>query len=230
VTPRLLSASGIVHDNLGQGLQDHPSVMFPIAVKSETMARSAATAIARISSGVPGSRENDGQVIAYEYIDPTRQWAGVSVILIDVYSRGQIDVSDPKSVPDIGSLQDVRDITAMRSLVRKTVTMLSTGEFGEVFCDADGTDATHLLTLDDKSLDAWVRKHCVPLSHVSGTCAMGDNNPVDECGRVRGVSGLWVADSSVMPRIVRGNTNLPTTMIASRISEFLGEQLQPNQP
>lgn len=61
--------------------------------------------------------------------------------------------------------------------------------------------------------------------HPAGTCMMGtDANPaavVDSRGRVRGVKGLSVADASVMPSIVRGNTNLPTIMIAEKLSDMV---------
>lgn len=226
VTPRILAGSGLSHPELGQGLQDHPSFMFPIRPSAVADLASPASAIARISSGVAGSRPLDGQLIAYEYIDPSRQWAGVSVMLVDVYSRGSIDVADPAGRIDIGALTDDRDVRAMRELVRTTVRMLVSGDFGDAFCDAEGTPAPHLLGLDDDDLDEWIRRSVTPLSHASCTCAMGTGKPLDENGRVRGTRGLWVADSSAMPRITRGNTNLPTTMIAWRISGFLGESLR----
>jgi choline dehydrogenase len=47
---------------------------------------------------------------------------------------------------------------------------------------------------------------------------------VDERLRVRGVRNLRVADASVMPTVVRGNTNLTTIMIAERCADFLRGQ------
>jgi len=40
--------------------------------------------------------------------------------------------------------------------------------------------------------------------------------------RVHGMQGLRVADASVMPKIIGGNTNAPTIMIAERCAEFIG--------
>jgi choline dehydrogenase len=63
--------------------------------------------------------------------------------------------------------------------------------------------------------------------HPAGTCKMGPpTDPgavVGADGQVHGVSGLYVADASVMPTITRGNINLPTAAIAARIvAKMLG--------
>ncbi|MFE5838566.1 GMC family oxidoreductase [Arthrobacter sp. NPDC056493] len=61
--------------------------------------------------------------------------------------------------------------------------------------------------------------------HPAGTCKMGpatdETAVVDSTGAVHGVSGLFVADASIMPSITRGNINLPTAMIGARIAAGL---------
>jgi choline dehydrogenase-like flavoprotein len=49
----------------------------------------------------------------------------------------------------------------------------------------------------------------------------GDGAVVTPRGAVHGISGLWVADASVMPAIPAANTNLPTIVIAERIAQWL---------
>jgi choline dehydrogenase len=68
-------------------------------------------------------------------------------------------------------------------------------------------------------------RQIVNYCHPAGTCKMGPaNDPaavVGASGEVHGVTGLLVADASVMPAITRGNINLPTAMIGARIAAGL---------
>jgi choline dehydrogenase len=75
----------------------------------------------------------------------------------------------------------------------------------------------------DPDIEQHVRATAELLYHPVGTCKMGsdDHSVVDANLRVRGVTGLRVADASVMPTITRGNTNAPAIMIAERLSEWL---------
>jgi 5-(hydroxymethyl)furfural/furfural oxidase len=82
------------------------------------------------------------------------------------------------------------------------------------------------LVEDDDALSEFVRE-CVsgPAHHV-GTCRMGSaEDPdavVDPAGRVYGVEGLRVVDASIMPWVPRGNTNIPTLMLAEKIAAAIG--------
>jgi choline dehydrogenase-like flavoprotein len=75
----------------------------------------------------------------------------------------------------------------------------------------------------DDQLDHWIRQNADTVYHPVGTCRMGHDGMavVDAKLRVHGVPGLRVVDASVMPRIVSGNTNAPTIMIAEKASEWI---------
>lgn len=77
--------------------------------------------------------------------------------------------------------------------------------------------------LDD--LKADIRATCVTHYHAVGTCRMGSDarSVVDPDLRVRGVTGLRVADASIMPTIICGSTFAPTVMIAEKASDIIQE-------
>lgn len=75
---------------------------------------------------------------------------------------------------------------------------------------------------EEQILD-YVRAEAESVYHPVGTCKMGsdDMSVVDERLRVRGVQRLRVADASIMPKIVSGNTNAPAIMIAEKCADML---------
>jgi 5-(hydroxymethyl)furfural/furfural oxidase len=78
------------------------------------------------------------------------------------------------------------------------------------------------LVADRAALAEHVRANVAGTFHVSGTCRMGRaDDPgavVDPAGRVKNVAGLRVVDASIMPTVPRGNTNIPTIMLAEKIA------------
>jgi choline dehydrogenase-like flavoprotein len=72
---------------------------------------------------------------------------------------------------------------------------------------------------DDASLMAHIERNATTLFHPVGTCAMGA--VVDPELRVLGLESLRVVDASVMPTLIRGNTNAPTIMIAERAADLI---------
>ncbi|WER48014.1 choline dehydrogenase [Cupriavidus sp. WKF15] len=82
-----------------------------------------------------------------------------------------------------------------------------------------------MMIQSDAEIDAFVREHAETALHPSCTCKMGDaSDPmavVDNQGRVHGLSGLRVVDASIMPKIVTGNLNAPTIMMAEKLADVI---------
>jgi 5-(hydroxymethyl)furfural/furfural oxidase len=84
------------------------------------------------------------------------------------------------------------------------------------------------LAADDEALADHIRENVAGTFHPVGTCRMGaadDRDAVtDPAGRIYGIEGLRVIDASIMPTVPRGNTNIPTIMVAEKLADaLLGE-------
>jgi len=80
----------------------------------------------------------------------------------------------------------------------------------------------------DAALLEHIRNRADTIYHPVGTCRMGTDAMavVDPRLRVHGIAGLRVVDASVMPRLIGGNTNAPTIMIAERAAEWIRADMQ----
>ena len=90
-----------------------------------------------------------------------------------------------------------------------------------------GADLAEIVS-DDERLAQHVTENVAGTFHVAGTCRMGHQNDrdavVDPTGRVHTLRGLRIADASIMPTAPRGNTNIPTIMIAEKLAaDILGQ-------
>ena len=139
-------------------------------------------------------------------------------------SQGSIHVlsADAKQAPEIRfnflSAQLDSDVTieAMRTARR----IMTAPALDGIVTDetVPGID----LDKDDELLD-WVKKNAETTYHPVGTCKMG-NDPmavVDDQLRVHGITGLRVADASIMPTLTSGNTNAPSIMIGEKASRMM---------
>jgi len=124
---------------------------------------------------------------------------------------------------DYHYLEEPWDRERLREAVRKCVSLLKDGPYGEIVNQR--TAPTDADLASDESLDDWMLRNVSTSFHISGTCKMGvADDPmavVDQYLNVRGIQGLRIADASVMPDVVRANTNVTTMMIAERAAEFI---------
>jgi choline dehydrogenase-like flavoprotein len=75
----------------------------------------------------------------------------------------------------------------------------------------------------DLQIEQFIRDNADTIYHPVGTCRMGSGpmDVVDAQLRVHGIGKLRVVDASVMPRVVSGNTNAPTIMIAEKAADLI---------
>jgi choline dehydrogenase len=139
-------------------------------------------------------------------------------------SRGRIRLRSnrPDDAPLIfgNYLQDPCDLQVVLEAVKLSREILRSPAFDELRGEEifpginDGSDS---------ALIRFIRLKAETVYHPVGTCRMGTDARavVDEALRVRGVAGLRVIDASIMPKIVSGNTNAPTIMIAEKAANLI---------
>lgn len=142
-------------------------------------------------------------------------------------SRGTVRLAsaDPAEAPRIDPqfFSDDRDMAVMKAGVRvlhRILTSAPLSDHGLVDRHATPVD-------DDAALEQLIRNRADTVYHPVGTARMGSDAGAvcDPKLRVRGVEGLYVADASVMPRLVSGNTNAPSIMIGERCADFVKADL-----
>lgn len=141
-------------------------------------------------------------------------------------SRGEITLRDaaPKTAPKIlfNYMSHPEDWQEFRTAVRLTRELFAQEAFGPYY---DYEIQPGSAAQSDAALDAFIRDHVESAYHPCGTCKMGaPDDPmsvVDPEGRVIGIQGLRVVDSSIMPQITNGNLNAPTLMIGEKISDHI---------
>ena len=144
------------------------------------------------------------------------------VCILRPESRGNVGLSDarPGTAPriDMGFLTAPGDLAALKTGARITEAIMQAEPMapwrGPRFYPHDGSDA---------ALEADIRARADTVYHPVGTCRMGRDAMavVDPKLRLHGIDGLRVVDASVMPRVVGGNTNAPTIMIAERAAAMM---------
>jgi choline dehydrogenase len=145
--------------------------------------------------------------------------------LIYPHSHGEVTLrsADPTVLPRVDPryFSDPRDLDHLVGGVKLAREIAATAPLAGVL---DGESSPGPRVTGDDELRAWIRSSVNTIFHPTGTCKMGTDAAavVDPQLRVRGLTGLRVADASVMPRIIGGNTNAPTIMIAERCADFVG--------
>jgi choline dehydrogenase-like flavoprotein len=148
----------------------------------------------------------------------------LSVVFLYPKSRGRVSLAnpDPRTPPvvDPNLLGDPDDLEPMLRGLELSRRIIASPSFSRYRATevqpgpaAQGTGA----------LADYVRRVAMTVHHPAGSCRMG-NDPsavVDAQLRVRGIEGLRVADASIFPRVVGGNTNAAVVMVAEKAADMM---------
>ena len=138
-------------------------------------------------------------------------------------SRGSVKLAsnDPLAAPliDPAFLQDERDLDVLLKGVKLMERVLEAPAF-------DTLRGERLYTHNNMSDVEWreeIRNRSDTVYHPVGTCKMGTDGMavVDPSCKVHGINALRVIDASVMPKLISGNTNAPTIMIAEKCADMI---------
>ena len=144
-------------------------------------------------------------------------------------SRGRIQLRSarngdpPRIMPNY--LDDPHDLTVLLDALRQSRSIIHSRPFdavrgAEVFPGRDVRSDAHLIN--------FIRRKAESIYHPVGTCRMGSGHDavVDAELRVHGLEGIRVADASIMPSIVSGNTNAAVIMIAEKAAAMILGEVQ----
>lgn len=229
----------VVHDlpGVGKNFRDHPLVPVLFRLHENFIDDAQGP---RLQLGlrytVPGSSiRNDMQLMpswftdprGYTYADADPLGVRFVAILEKALGSGAIRLAsaDPHVQPalDYRLLSHPVDVERMRQAVRLAVRLAESPAFQGLITDRIAPTDADLAS--DAALDRWLLANVSTAHHLAGTCKMGPSSDrmavVDQYCRVHGLQGLRVVDASVMPDVVRANTNATTIMIAERIADWI---------
>lgn len=160
---------------------------------------------------------------------PSKHGFGILSILLRPESRGYVSLrnADPFSAPLIqpNFLTAASDRDRLLEAVRRSIAIAESPALRAI-----APAGVHLPERPhtNESIQAHIRKSLETLYHPVGTCRMGpdEQSVVDAKLRVHGLEGLRIADASIMPTIVSGNTHAACVMIGEKAAEMIAEVRQ----
>ncbi|GAA4524128.1 GMC family oxidoreductase [Amycolatopsis samaneae] len=141
--------------------------------------------------------------------------------MVSPRSRGRLRLGGPEvgdaPLIDLAALADPADFESLVASVEQC------REIGRAPALAGEWGARELYPGPGADVRDYVRRTAITYHHQVGTCRMGtgEDAVVDPELRVRGLSGLWVADASVLPTVTTGNTNAPAVLVGERAAGFV---------
>jgi choline dehydrogenase len=186
----------------------------------------------------PGAAEPDLQFHIFPYgstltkgkrVIPRRNLVTILVNANYPKSRGRLDLrsADPAAPVSIHPrlLDDAEDVETLLHGLGWVRRMAATPPFGPQVRELIGVPPAEAGREADI---AFLRSAARPFYHPAGTCRMGADPQavVAPDLAVRGTEALWVADISILPRHIAGNTNATALMIGEKAADLIGSALR----
>ena len=153
------------------------------------------------------------------------------VCLLRPKSRGSVwlQSADPMQPPaiDPNFFGDPDDLEAMVAGFKTTKRLLDAPALKAI----QASDAFTADVRSDDDIRNALRARTDTVYHPVGTCKMGVNDPmavVDPQLKVYGIEGLRIADASIMPDVIGGNTNAPSIMIGEKAADMIKAEMRPH--
>ncbi len=167
---------------------------------------------------IPAYRGQNARLVGYGH------GYSISTILLRPKSRGSVTLraADPQAAPriDLNAFAEPDDLDTLLRGFKVARRIMEAPAFA-AYRGRELKPGSAVET--DDALRAYLRETSGTIYHPVGTCRMGADPDavVDPELRLKGIAGLRVVDASVMPRVVGGNTNAPTIMIAEKASDMI---------
>jgi choline dehydrogenase len=157
---------------------------------------------------------------------PRRHGYFLHMAVLRPQTRGTVALAsaDPADKPVLRPqfLEDRRDVLTLMAALREARRIVAMPAL-QALSGAELSPGPAVA--DDAALEAFIRDKVATTYHPVGTCKMGPASDaqavVDAQLRVHGVEGLRVADASIMPNLIGGNTSAPSMMIGERAAHFI---------
>lgn len=165
-----------------------------------------------------------------EILGPQAEAISILANPVQPHSEGEVVLAskDPAAHPEIrlNYLSDPHDLAVTLSIMRRVLDIVAhwpnPGQLGPLRMPPKLADKHGFKEGDvpsDALLEDLARHYALTVYHLTSTCRIGD--VVDPRLRVQGVTGLRIADASVMPNVVSGNTNAACIMIGEKAAEMI---------
>jgi len=217
---------------VGDNLHDHPYafIIYRPAQPMPAPANNHGEAVGLVRSG-PGLDHPDLQILLVDIplVPPSdggpESGYTIAAALMRPFSRGTVRLANGS--PDAAPLVDPRYLSDQRDVEAMTTGLKIAREIGQARALAPwrAEEALPGPGVDtDEALRHYADTTMQSYFHPVGTCRMGTDamSVVDPELRVHGIDGLRIADGSVMPSIVSGNTNATVYAIAERAATLIG--------